>query len=144
MSDIKIYFNKNSKKLEERVKLKKLFLSPKYSFGHRYIRTFKYPNFPGPGNYDPKTNNKSIYTFDGNRGVRFAFKSIFEKLYKKSPKKSDRLYKNLEEKLRYNERKYLERVRQKEKHKYKPNFTSYDRFKNLAKIDYDKYKSVYL
>ena len=83
MSDIKIYFNKNTKKLEERVKLKKLFLSPKYSFGHRYIRTFKYPNFPGPGNYDPKTNNKSIYTFDGNRGVRFAFKSIFEKLYKK-------------------------------------------------------------
>jgi len=54
----------------------------------------------------------------------------------------------LEEKLRYKERKYLERVRQKErekeKHKYKPNFTSYDRFKNLAKIDYDKYKSVYL
>ena len=28
--------------------------------------------------------------------------------------------------------------------KYKPVLTSYDRFKNFEKIDYDKYKSLYL
>ena len=147
-----IYFNKNTKKLEERVKLKKLIITPNYSFpkSERNFFTFKYQKrYPGPGQYNIKTNNKLIYTFDKNRGSKFghSFKSIFDKFYKKSSKKSDRLY---EEKLRYKERIYKERMRKienfikKEKNKYKPVLTSYDRFKNFEKIDYDKYKSVYL
>ena len=144
-----IYFNKNTKKLEERVKLKKLIITPNYSFpkNRRNIFDFENRDYPGPGQYNIKTNNKLIYTFDKNRGSKFAFKSIFDKFYKKSSKKSDRLY---EEKLRYKEREYKERKRKiesfkkKEKHKYKPVLTSYDRFKNFEKIDYDKYKSLYL
>jgi len=155
MSEIKIYFNKNTKKLEERVKLKKLIITPNYSFpiNRRNIFDFKYQKrYPGPGQYNITTNNKLIYTFDKNRGSKFghSFKSIFDKFYKKSSKESDRLYEKYEEKLRYKEREYKERKRKiesfkkKEKHKYKPVLTSYDRFKNFEKIDYDKYKSVYL
>ena len=145
-----IYFNKNTKKLEERVKLKRQIITPNYSFpkSERNFFTFKYQKrYPGPGQYNIKTNNKLIYTFDKNRGSKFAFISIFDKFYKKSSKKSDRLY---EEKLRYKERIYKERMRKienfikKEKNKYKPVLTSYDRFKNFEKIDYDKYKSLYL
>ena len=147
-----IYFNKNTKKLEERVKLKKLIITPNYSFpkNRRNIFNFINRDYPGPGQYNIKTNNKLIYTFDKNRGSKFGFKSIFDKFYKKSSKKSDRLYEKYEEKLRYKERIYEERKRKiesfkkKEIHKYKPVLTSYDRFKNLEKIDYDKYKSVYL
>ena len=148
-----IYFNKNTKKLEERVKLKKLIITPNYSFpiNRRNIFDFKYQKrYPGPGQYNITTNNKLIYTFDKNRGSKFGFKSIFDKFYKKSSKKSDRLYEKYEEKLRYKERIYEERKRKKErykkkeKNKYKPVLTSYDRFKNLERIDYDKYKSVYL
>ena len=155
MSEIKIYFNKNTKKLEERVKLKKLIITPNYSFpiNRRNIFDFKYQKrYPGPGQYNITTNNKLIYTFDKNRGSKFghSFKSIFDKFYKKSSKESDRLYEKYEEKLRYKERVYKERKRKiesfkkKEKNKYKPVLTSYDRFKNLERIDYDKYKSVYL
>ena len=148
-----IYFNKNTKKLEERVKLKKLIITPNYSFpkNRRNIFDFKYQKrYPGPGQYNIKTNNKLIYTFDKNRGSKFGFKSIFDKFYKKSSKKSDRLYEKYEEKLRYKERIYEERKRKiesfkkKEIHKYKPVLTSYDRFKNFERIDYDKYKSLYL
>jgi len=150
-----IYFNKNTKKLEERVKLKKLIITPNYSFpiNRRNIFDFKYQKrYPGPGQYDIKTNNKLIYAFDKNRGSKFghSFKSIFDKFYKKSSKESDRLYEKYEEKFRYKERIYEERMRKienfkkKEKNKYKPVLTSYDRFKNFEKIDYDKYKSVYL
>ena len=150
-----IYFNKNTKKLEERVKLKRQIITPNYSFpiNRRNIFDFKYQKrYPGPGQYNITTNNKLIYTFDKNRGSKFghSFKSIFDKFYKKSSKESDRLYEKYEEKLRYKEREYKERKRKiesfkkKEKHKYKPVLTSYDRFKNFEKIDYDKYKSVYL
>ena len=155
MSEIKIYFNKNTKKLEERVKLKKLIITPNYSFpiNRRNIFDFKYQKrYPGPGQYNITTNNKLIYTFDKNRGSKFghSFKSIFDKFYKKSSKESDRLYEKYEEKLRYKERVYKERKRKiesfkkKEIHKYKAVLTSYDCFKNLERIDYDKYKSVYL
>ena len=155
MSEIKIYFNKNTKKLEERVKLKKLIITPNYSFpiNRRNIFDFKYQKrYPGPGQYNITTNNKLIYTFDKNRGSKFghSFKSIFDKFYKKSSKESDRLYEKYEEKLRYKERVYKERKRKiesfkkKEKNKYKPVLTSYDRFKNFERIDYDKYKSLYL
>ena len=150
-----IYFNKNTKKLEERVKLKKLIITPNYSFpiNRRNIFDFKYQKrYPGPGQYNITTNNKLIYTFDKNRGSKFghSFKSIFDKFYKKSSKESDRLYEKYEEKLRYKERIYEERKRKiesfkkKEINKYKPVLTSYDRFKNFEKIDYDKYKSLYL
>ena len=148
-----IYFNKNTKKLEERVKLKKLIITPNYSFPKSERNFFAFEcrrRCPGPGKYNIKTNNKLIYTFDKNRGSKFGFKSIFDKFYKKSSKKSDRLYEKYEEKLRYKERIYEERMRKienfkkKEKNKYKPVLTSYDRFKNFEKIDYDKYKSLYL
>ena len=116
MSEIKIYFNKNTKKLEERVKLKKLIITPNYSFpiNRRNIFDFKYQKrYPGPGQYNITTNNKLIYTFDKNRGSKFghSFKSIFDKFYKKSSKESDRLYEKYEEKLRYKERIYEERKR---------------------------------
>ena len=148
-----IYFNKNTKKLEERVKLKKLIITPNYSFPKSERNFFAFEcrrRCPGPGQYNIKTNNKLIYTFDKNRGSKFGFKSIFDKFYKKSSKKSDRLYEKYEEKLRYKERIYEERKRKiesfkkKEIHKYKAVLTSYDCFKNLEKIDYDKYKSLYL
>ena len=148
-----IYFNKNTKKLEERVKLKRQIITPNYSFPKSERNFFAFEcrrRCPGPGHYNIKTNNKLIYTFDKNRGSKFGFKSIFDKFYKKSSKKSDRLYEKYEEKLRYKERIYEERKRKiesfkkKEKNKYKPVLTSYDRFKNFEKIDYDKYKSVYL
>ena len=148
-----IYFNKNTKKLEERVKLKRQIITPNYSFPRtrRNIFNFKHQKrHPGPGQYNITTNNKLIYTFDKNRGSKFAFISIFDIFYKKSSKKSDRLYEKYEEKLRYKERIYEERMRKienfkkKEKNKYKPVLTNYDRFKNFERIDYDKYKSLYL
>ena len=90
-----IYFNKNTKKLEERVKLKKLIITPNYSFPKSERNFFAFEcrrRCPGPGQYNIKTNNKLIYTFDKNRGSKFGFKSIFDKFYKKSSKKSDRLF----------------------------------------------------
>ena len=148
-----IYFNKNTKKLEERVKLKKIIITPNYTFPKSERNFFNFINrdYPGPSQYNIKTNNKLIYTFDKNRGSKFGHsKSIFDIFYKKSSKKSDRLYEKYEEKLRYKERIYEERKRKienfkkKEKNKYKPVLTSYDRFKNFERIDYDKYKSLYL
>ena len=156
MSEINLYFNKNTKKLEEKIKLKKIIVSPKYSLIKQRARPlnfqispFPISPYPGPGQYDYYNsynsfrNNKLISAFDKNHGFRMGKAERFKKLYKN--KKNTELNDSNYKKLFYN---YFQRKEKYSKIHYPKtpgySFSCSERFKQEEKIDYNKYKSIYI
>ena len=92
---------------------------------------------PGPASYDISANNKLISTFDINRCFSFGKRERFKRSYYNRWKKDEKY----EKKEAFHKNFY--------KFSKKPktptfSFTRAERFKNFEKIDYDKYKSIYL
>ena len=153
MSEINIYFNKNTKKLEEKIKLKKIIVSPEYSFikqrarpSNFQISPFPIPPYPGPGfysyynSYRSFKDNKLISTFDENRGFRMGKAERFKKLYKNKRNGDESTFKKFPYNLR-KEEKYF-KINYPKTPGYR--FSYSERFKQEEKIDYNKYKSLYI
>ena len=132
MSKINLYFNKNTKKLEETVFLKKNIIIPKFSFPKK--RRFSSPisRSPGPGQYhiNVSLTKNSIY------GIVF-------------PKESKRYFAYLQ--IRYFSRDYRSHSSYfchtdfyKTSNAPKFSFSRTQRFKQDEKINYDKHKSIYI
>ena len=124
MSKINLYFNKNTKKLEETVFLKKNIIIPKFSFPKKRRFSSSISRSPGPGQYHI---NVSL-TKNSICGIVFP---------KESKRYFSRDYRSHSSYLCHTDF-------YKTSNAPKFSFSRTQRFKQDEKINYDKYKSIYI